>query len=197
MFTSKCRQLAIASLKQNYTYPKNLSQMSKFTPMTVLPAFFPAAPGSSKPLLPADTNISSQQIQADKQQRGVLSQLIEKYGRDSNEVKEFTLTNAPLSPVDEIRMLTPCGRYFSNSVFYQILSARFQITDTEERANNSAKAYEQCLVDRVDDELEFWSKTYETAQISQGFVQGVKSQADLAAQQTEALEGQKNVSDSN
>lgn len=183
MFSSKFRQIIASSIKpQTYIHQSfqrfQPFHFSKYTPTVARALAIPGLHGLPSELSIAEDLELPQYLQADKQQRNIITQLIQKYGQDSNEVKEFALTTADLSPVDELRMLTPCGQHYTNSIYYQVLALRFQISGTDKGARESAKAYEQCLIERVDEELHFWSKAREVTQISAGFVEGIKDQID-------------------
>lgn len=132
---------------------------------------------------------------ADSQQKTIMAQLLSKYGQDSPEVKEFVLTTADLSPMDEIRMLSPCGADYTNSIFHQILYLRFNLNNAEEPSRYFSRQYERCLVRQSSDELEFWDKVREMSQVHAGFVQGIKDQRDNQLANEERNKRQKEITE--
>eukprot|EP00461_Guttulinopsis_vulgaris_P002649 UN02650 len=92
-------------------------------------------------------------------------------------------------------MLSPCGTFFTNSIFYQIMFLRYNIEAAEEPARKHAHAYERCLIRESDEELHFWHKVREMSQISAGFVQGIKDQDDANKREQEREQRNKEISD--
>ena len=197
MFTHLTRQLRASALKHSTQYLPTWSQQFKFNqPQLFLPQLttsmkfrysapmFAAGGLFGSPNLPTEQDLLAQlqmedaKVEADPQQRAILAQLIEKYGINSEETKEFALTTSDLSPIDEVRMLSPCGIHYTNSIYFSVLYHRFNVESGDESARAAGIEYEKCLVDRASEEYHFWSKAREIAQISAGFVQGAKDYDD-------------------
>lgn len=203
--TSSTRQFSSSTM-----FPQRFTSLhtpqSTFTPFlqrsllpttTVLASFNPLIPQLNSASQSEETVLQSifaeNGTQADLQQRAILQQLIEKYGVDSDECKEFVLTTSDLSPNDEIRMLSPCGKDFTQSIYFNILFLRFGRENTDLLARDAAIEYEKCLVTRVDEELNFWQKVHEMSSISAGFVQKIKDEHDRYEREQENKQRQADV----
>jgi len=196
-----------SSAPRYFKIPK-FSQFPKFQTAQYFSTKKPHAPLKYTPLIAITSAIHDQSeseilkqlqradtpdVTASPQEKAILQQLVDKYGIDSDETKEFTLTTSDLSPIDEVRMLSPCGIFYTTSIFYSVLTMRFGLTNCEEKAKETGILYEQCLVNKVQEELHFWSKTREMAQISAGFVQSAKDHDDRLKAEENAAKKNQNI----
>lgn len=175
------QQQHFATLFRSSNHSFNKQPLHKYA-TTATATFGTAAsyqPPTEEDLLRHITQQSGHEYEANAQEKAILGQIIEKYGLDSDECKEFSLTTSDLSPIDEVRMLSPCGVHYTNSIFYSILFFRFRVGDiAEAKSREAGIQYEKCLVAKASDELHFWTKAREMAQISAGFVQSAKDHED-------------------